>query len=396
MLKRDLKLFFRSLLSSCGLLILLVSVCALVCVIITRSADEAYTPVKVAIVDNEDSVLSRILIHSIGQTEQISSILQTERMKEEAAVEALNRGECAAAVVLPEGFLDDILHLREAVGNIIISEKLAPQASVVISVARAGELLLCAGQYGIYCGEEILREHDASQEEFDRFHKTGNLSLIDEAAGANQKYFSEETVSYMSTTLNSDAYFALCWSVAVLFLCSLFFMPLFLSDCTHSLLSRLYPLGIGNAAFIRCKVILLWIFRAVILAFAAIFLISNGVMAWGGCTAVCILAGTLYITLIGVCLTLCFGNPVTAYIVFAASGLFMCGGIMPRQLLPDIVAKIGDCTPFGAAKAILMPAFGGMPDMMELILALVYAGIAAAMIMLRLERIRAGKGDMQI
>ncbi len=396
MLKRDLKLFFRSLLSSCGLLIILILVCTLICTVIVQSVGEAYTPVKVAIVDNEDSVLSRILVRAVAQTEQISEIMQTERMKEADAKDALKNGECAAIVVLPEGFLEDIIHLREAGGDIVVSEKLASHVAIVISAARAGEVLLAAGQYGIYCGEEILLQYNASYEDFERFYQTGNLSLLEEAAGANQKYFSEETVSYMSTGLKSESYFALCWTVAVLFLCSLFFVPLFLSDCTHSLLSRLYTLGVGNIAFIRCKISLLWAFRLILLALAAILLMPHAITVWGGYALPCILFGTLYITLIGACLTMCFGNGITANIVFAVSGIFLCGGIVPRQLLPDVVTTIGNYTPFGAAGAILSPVFGGAPGVLALVLAIVYAGVAVAMIILHLNGIRAGKGEAQI
>ena len=396
MLKRDLKLFFRSLLSSCGLLVLLVLVCALISALIVHSVGEAYTPIKVAIVDNEDSVLSRILVRAVGKTEQISSLMQTESMDAEEAAQALENGACAAIVILPEEFLDDIMGLRQATGEIVISERLSSQTAVVTSVARAGELLLAAGQYGIYCGEELLREYDASYEDFDRFYKTGNLTLIEEAAGANGKYFSEETVSYMSTGLKSEAYFALCWIVAVLFLCSLFFVPLFLSDCTHSLLSRLYTLGIGNTAFIRCKIILLWLFRAILLALAAVVLTAQAIMVWGVYTVLCIILGTLYITLIGACLTMCFGNAMTANIVFAVAGLFLCGGIVPRQLLPRVLTTVGDFTPFGVAKAILSPAFGGEVNMLALVLTLVYAGIAVAMIIFHLNGTRAGKEEMQV
>ena len=91
MFRRDLKRFLRCLIPSllllCGSLLLGAGAVRL----LVREGN-LYRPVKIAVVDEEDSVTSRILIRSVRNLDAFSSVLEAETMTEEEADEAFGRG----------------------------------------------------------------------------------------------------------------------------------------------------------------------------------------------------------------------------------------------------------------------------------------------------------------
>ncbi len=392
MYRRDLNLFLQCLRSAFVLLILLVTLCALAAGAIVRHVGEAYTPVHVAIVDNEDSVFSRILVRAVGKMEYISGLLLTERMREADAREALREGRCAAVIILPDGFTEDITHGRQTQGTIILSPAVQSQATLVASVARFGERMLMAGQYGVFCGERLLGAYRMPASAYDRYYAAANGVLLGEATGDTGRYFRVETVEYLDTAMTSEGYFALWWAVTVLFLCSLFFIPLFTADCTRPMLSRLAALGVRNVAFLRWKFLFAFLLRLFLLAVGVFLLCRLGIADMRAQDVGILAAVAAYITVIGASLTLCFGNAVTANIMFSVAGLFLCGGLVPRQLLPAWLVRLGEMTPFGAAGNLLAPVFGGRWDPIGICTAFLWCVGALLLMGVYLNRVRTGKG----
>ena len=73
-------------------------------------------------------------------------------------------------------------------------------------------------------------------------------------------------------------------------------------------------------------------------------------------------------------------------------GLLLCGGLIPRQLLPDALLRLGTLTPFGAVQNLLLPIFGGEMDVFSLLAAAIYTALLLWLVKRRLLRIRIG-GD---
>ncbi len=371
---------------------ILVTLCGLAAGAIVRHVGEAYTPLHVAIVDNEDSVFSRILVRTVGKMDYIAGLLQTERMREEEAEEALKAGECAAVILLPDGFTEDITHGRTAQGEIVLSPAMQSGATLVSSVARFGERMLLAGQYGVFCGERLLGVHGMPASAYEAYYTASNAALIGEATSAAGRYFKEETVDYLDTAMSGEAYFALIWTLTLLFLSSLFFLPLFLTDCTKPMLCRLSALGVGNFGFMRTKLFLAFLLRLILLTALFALLLPMGITVMGAGSFFALLAAAAYLAVIGAALSMSMGNGVTSNVIFAVVGLFLCGGLVPRQLLPAYLTEIGALTPFGAAADLLAPAFGGTVSTFGICAACVWLIGAVLLINRHLTRTRLGKG----
>ena len=72
-------------------------------------------------------------------------------------------------------------------------------------------------------------------------------------------------------------------------------------------------------------------------------------------------------------------------------GLFLCGGLVPRQMLGRWLLLVGDLTPLGAARGLLAPLLGGSLSGTVLISALAWLVVCPGIVLLRLRAERGGR-----
>ncbi|MBQ8552179.1 MAG: ABC transporter permease [Clostridia bacterium] len=381
MFKRDLKLFLKCLVSAAVLLLMLAAIFIGAAGALIAASEPSDELLRVAVVDNEDSVLSRILINTITNTDYLSQLITAVKTDEESAMRALENGNCAAVFILPEGFIDDIYRGVETHGRVYLSSGLSAQSQIVESAVRFGERLLASGQLGVFSGERILRERGITGEEYSSYVTKANTRLLAEALAANDRYFILETLSYDGTGMTSESYYLLCWLLMLLFMLSLFFVPLFRQDCTQSMLARLRSCGVGGLRFMGGKLTLMLMLRVLIIL-AAVTALSFGFNQT--LNTVMLIPSSLlcaaYITLLCACLVMCFGDGITVTVIISIGGMFLCGGLVPRQLLPDTLLMFGEFTPLGAAKALLSPIFGAAWSPIGMVCAVGYSLIAILLI----------------
>lgn len=391
MLRRDFSLFIKCLMSALGLLAVLISVSVLAASAVIHAAKSAYTPASVAVVDDDDSALSRIIISAVGEMDAVAGLLEVETMDYSSAMDALDSGDCAAAIVLPDGFVDDFMSGRETVGTIYISPSAGAQADIIEAVTGFGERLLLAGQNAVLAGDRLMISHRLGTDARASYLKKADLILVGGALNASERYFTVETLDYSGTGMTLTAHFSLCFMLMLLFMLSLFFIPLTSRDATRPMLSRLRACGIGNVRFMAWKLALLLLLRTVLLtAFVLLFGSSVGIVK-NIASAASLLVTCAYVTLIGTALTMCVGDPITGNAISALGGMLLCGGIVPRALLPTAVTFIGGLTPYGAARSLAAPMFGTVPSVAELIFAVIYAFLAAVLINIKLNTIISGR-----
>ncbi len=351
-------------------------------------ADSSDKLITVAVVDNEDSVLSRILINAIMNTDYLSRLLIAEKTDEENAMRMLADKEAAAVFILPDGFLDDIYSGRESYGKVYLSSALSAQADIVRSAIHFGEKLLISGQNGVFAAANVLQEHRITGDSYSTYMTRVNTRILAEALAANDRYFTVETID-CGTATTTDGHYILCWTVFFLIMISLFFVPLFLTDRTHALLARLTALGVTNVQFMATKLFLMFAVRLIII----FSLVPFGVVqATTPGQIICILLCAAFLTLISACLSMCVRDPISAVFVTATSGIFLSGGLIPPRLLPGIFVRLASFTPYGAAKALLAPAFHEPLDRAGIICALLYAAFAVLLISRNLKAVRIGGG----
>lgn len=384
MFRRDLKLFFKCLTSAILSFAVLVAICIAAVVAIIYGSDNTSPLPKVVVVDNENSTLSNMIFSLASNMDMVLEIMEPEFMSEEEAMIELENGRCSAVVILDDGFTKDIMHGAEGQGKIIIPSALSAQAESVCEIVKFAEVLLMAGQYGVFCGEEMIDEADLWSE-YPDYTYDSNIRLFGEAVAGSADYFVIEEMDFSGSGMPTFPYYAMCWTIFLLFLVALFFGALFNDDLNRGMLTRLYSYGVGHISFMCGKLVTTFAFR-LILAFAALLAVDLSELyniSWAAVPL--LLVGVAYVTVIAAALTICFGDSITSHVLLAVCGLLLCGGIVQRQLLPHFILRVGDFTPFGGAKALISPMFGAPIDVPAVIVALLYSVIAIVAISAKLR-----------
>jgi len=391
MLQRDFKLTVKCLVSATIWILLLSCICTFVAGILIQSSGDAYKKAKVIVADREDTLISRILIHTVSELEAISEVLEVESMDYEDAMHEFTEGNCAAVVELPEGYLQAITSGKEAKGRIYLSSAIASHAEIIQSIAAFGEQILVAGQYGVFSGELLLRDIQAKHDIRQKFLTKSNTELLNEAMKSCERYFQVEVLDYHNTSMSTVLFYYVCWICFILYMASLFFVSLTKTDCTRSMLCRLKTCGVGFVRFISSKVLCLSVFRFLLLILSLLILknqLEAEITIW---TVICSIEAVVFITVTGMCITMCTEDSLTGNILFAVGGLLFCGGLVPRQLLPELVVLIGEYSPFGIAKSLLAQIAQGSMDWSILLPAFLYSIVSVVLIIRKINRTMAGR-----
>ena len=392
MLKRDIRLFVRSLISAAVLTAVFAAVCAAAAFSARAGAERLVAPVQTAVVDGEDSLLSRLVVSAVRQMDYVTGAMEVTSCTMEEAMEGLETGKFAAVVVLPEGTMDGIMTGRETKGTIYLSSAAAAHTDLVTQTAAFGEVMLAAGQYGVFSGEELIWEHGLDEWVYQEFLARCNALLLTEAMGAGSAYFEFRVTDYADTSLSTAAYYLVVWLAFLILLIPMLFSGLYTEDLRKPILCRLRGLGITDGAFLLGKFLLPALFLCgVLIASVGAAGRFVGLELTVG-TALCALLGVLTAALWGggLMMVLKHGVPVTAAV--SAAGLLLCGGLIPRQALPEMLRVIGSLTPVGAVQSLFLPLFGGKPGWLSLLAAAVCAVGMPALAAWRIRSIRIG-GD---
>lgn len=376
MLKRDGRLFLRGLIPALLLAMLLIACCAAALVSAVNGAKQENVPLKVALTDNEDSVLSRISVSMVTGQDYVSSLMSIEQCDEKTALDGIKNGKYAAAVILPGGYMDSIMHGNDCKGKIYISDALKGEGEVIRAIADFGSRLVTAGQCGVFSGEYLVNSSPALSAYYTNYIEDSNTGLINFAVGAYDSVFTFEVLEYSNTGVSLTYYYLACWIVLVLFVCGLFFPDLYTTDCKGSIYARLRTCRISRFDFLAGKILYPFIFRVCILIPAALLLSSKAFLV--------LVIAAFFVTLMtsGISVALSKkGGWTVAILGITAACIFMAGGCLPRAMLPEVLSKIAAFTPFGVIQSIVIYALGGSFSKVQAVLCVAYA-VAAIVVCL--------------
>ena len=394
MIKRDFHLFLRCLLAASVLTAVFAAVSIGAAVVGMRGAGEVYTPINVAVVDGENSILSRMLIRAVAGTEYISKLLAIDRCDAQKAYRGLADGEFVAVIELPENFVNDILVGAQKRGTITLSSAAAVHGEIVESVAAFGELLLAAGQYAVFSGERVMARYEMDAAFRESFLQEANTQLLAQAMTADSRYFVVTVTDYADTGLSLAAHYAVSWLAAVLMMSAVMFERLYTADRSRGMLLRLRAMGVSDGTFMAWKIILPFLFFAAVLMVALPMLSRWLPLEWSWAALVCLALGLMIIAVTSAAVMMCAERGVPILLVSALVGLFLCGGLVPRQMMGRWLLFVGDLMPLGVSRGFFAPLFGGDLSYVTVVAALFWLIVCPIAIVLRLARVRQ-KGGAQ-
>ena len=372
MLKRDLRLFVRCLMAALVFALFLGGIAyGAVAAVNANGTGQTQIP-EIAVVDKENSMLSRMLIGFIENSEFAAPLFRVTKAKEKDAMRRFAEGSCSAVIVLPENFIEDISYGREAGGRVYLSETVNAYASVVASAARFGEKMLAAGQYGVFSGEHLLRDYGRTNEEHEQYLMAVNAKLLNEVLESNTNYYEVVLTDYDNTSLDVVSYYLTAWFAFVLSLGGLFFHKLYKTDRNASVYARLAAYGVSAGMFSAGKIVFPFVFQLCLSA--VVLLLAGGyckiTLTIGGVGA--ILLALLLVSLLSFAFAISMKNEVILTTAAAFVGLLLCGGIIPRPTLPAFCRIIGDVLPLGIVRSLLSAMFGAGVDIRTVLVAVGY------------------------
>ncbi len=253
MLRRDLRLFGRGVIPALVLTLILALGSALSAYAIVRSEESGQEPIRFALVDLEDSLLSRVAVHVVMQLPGIQVSLDVDKTDEKTARDGVANGEYVGALILPDGFTDKVLHLQDFSIVLLLSEKAAQASDLVAEIAKLGQTLITTGQYAILAGENEMIAAKVSDADYNRYNDRMNDVLLEHATSLETICTKIETVPYAGTGLSALSWYALLWMTLLLALTGLFFTTLYTADLKKPVLMRLYASGIRPVSFAAGK-----------------------------------------------------------------------------------------------------------------------------------------------
>ena len=395
MLKRDLRLFVRCLVAALVFALFLGIVAYSAVAAVNKGGTGQTQLPEIVVVDKENSMLSRMLIGFVENSEFAAPLFKVTKAKEKEAMRRFAEGTCSAVIVLPENFIEDISYGREAGGQIYLSEAVSSYANVVASAARFGEKMLAAGQYGVFSGERLLRDYGRTDEEHEQYLMAVNSKLLSEVLESNANYYEIIMTDYDSTSLDVVSYYLTAWFAFGLMLGGLFFCKLYKTDLNASMYARLVAYGVNAGQFSAGKIVFPLVFQ-ICLSAVVLGLVKERFDVKLTAGSLCALLQALLLTVfLSFAFAVCMKNEVILTTSVAFVGLLLCGGVIPRPNLPAFCKMAGDVSPLGVVRVLVASCFGGRVEISTVLIALGYLFGFVLMIDRGLNRLQTGKGKAE-
>lgn len=375
LVRKDGKVLARSLPSMLLLLVLLCVGCVSLCLTTIESVRKTAEKLTVGVVDLDGTMASKLAIGMVTGNEEIGALFAVKDFASpDQAYDAIVRGETVAAIVFEEGYLSKIGRGESSAVSVVLSREMEMHTQMIRNFADTGEILIKTGQYGADAAWKPI--HDAYTDDFSAVVKFNffstkyaveMLALTGEAA--------EQTVlPYSDTAASVENHYILYYTVLLLTLLDMLFFDFVRRDNSRTLLCRLKSAGVGSGHILLAKVPFLLIAKAVLLVLvltAVSFFIPVTVTPPTLLGAMCALVFSGFVG-VGLCLLLQRSNVGPCILcALAFAGLFLCGGLVPYDMLPETVTFWGKFTHMGTAASMLSPMLGGTVTAMHYITAAV-------------------------
>lgn len=198
-LKNDIKLFFRDwkavvLVIAMPFLFICLFVYALSPYLNKSSLME---PFAVALVDNEDTVQTRVLTKQLDEIQVFREVL---RVDEAEAKELIRQNRVGAAVIIPAGFSDSVLSGENKPVTVIGNRAMPLQSFVVKNLIQSAANLVSAGQSAINTIYHYNEKAGLKGKELEKEFNDSTMKIFLEALSRNEIFSQLEASSNFDLT----------------------------------------------------------------------------------------------------------------------------------------------------------------------------------------------------
>ena len=342
-----------------------------------NSGDKAVNA-KIAIVLPEDDATLLPAFQIVAKMGSISSIASFVPTKEETAIQYLEEGKVAAAVIIPENFISDIINGKNTPARIIIPKNAGIESMLFCTTIDAGSRSVALAQTSVYAVADLYEKYGISDEDYEianEYLNNQNISFALRRAG-----FYNTIVTSSTGTSSSAGYYIASGFVFMLLLCSLSVIGAFSNNppaIMESLkINRISKGYIRISEFISVGLIFCLLFGGTTLIASLTFAKSIIHMNFIGflCLLLLIFSVISYIMLI---CSMTDSGLISTLLIFLTSVamLYACGRILPSVYLPQTVATVGEYLPVRHWCRLFESLSTGKTEMYSLLYT-IFSGIA--------------------
>jgi len=305
---------------------------------------EAVDPFVVIIVDEDDNLVSRTFYSALNQIDDHERLFSFIKMKQPAAMARLREDEdVVAVIVIPQGFVDDLLYGRNTPFSVTYNSAAPLRAGLVRQFVEALTEMFAAAQKTVYASLDYVREY-GSDEAYDAAFQQVNMRLLS-LAMERQRLVESQTVSVLGP-VNIFTHYGISAGVFVMLLGGLLLIDVLQKNGSQDLFLRLRQMGVGAWKVTGGILFALFLYYLAI-ALPVGLCLSLGTGLLGVYTlagiALTALAGAVIALAVAVWLSRSLWSNVFL-LLYSLLCLFLSGGILPSPYLPDGAQAAGRWT----------------------------------------------------
>lgn len=355
--------------------------------LLSRGVD--FHPVTLAVTGPEGDPTPKQLEQYMGEMADITQYCRITAMEQGQAMAALERGEAAAVLILPERFIYGVMEGSNPDLRLVVAGDRPLEALLLLWVGQSAADMLSAFQGGVYAVLDLYEQSPPAGLTRDQVVVDINLRYINLALNRTDLFRLQETSA--TRTLPVPLHYALALISFFALSAAPVFVPIYGGDWLR-FQRRLRSVGRGFAAGWLSGVIAGWLVLFLLLA-PALLLLGKGNPA-GLMGAALLMAGycSLFCSLCCLLFEGAAGCGSAAFLLSLLS-LGLAGGIVPPVLMPAALRRLSGLSPVGwlMAAAARPMGYGAAPFPWA---CLALSGAAMAALSLALYRRRADRQEV--
>lgn len=230
---------------------------------------------KVAIVNNDPTLETRLVIQQLTENDDFNKIMKTKQVDEEKAGKLLEENEIAAMIIIPKGFSHDATNGINTPVTVIGNEQQPLQAQMVKYVMDSAANYTSAAQSGINTVNDFMKKIDVAKSERSETVKRAIISYSLHVLGRNEIYSEiEQPVLFQESMVH---YYVGSFFVLLLMIWSFIGTMLVNKQIIQAVKQRLNSLGVTlfQTTAATCLSNFILVFLSGLLLAISIFYIGN-------------------------------------------------------------------------------------------------------------------------
>lgn len=304
---------------------------------------------NVGIVDNEDSLLSGMLIGHFQNNEEFMSLFTIQVDTEETLLKKFNDNELSAIIQIPQGFTDSLLHFENTPLKIILNSNYPLQNTVLENIMTAYSTYIKAVDVGIYSLYHTLESEGLDKTTLNDINESFSANMVLTALRRNNLFEHEVIETFPSTS--SSQYFIFAIMLLLIIFTATSGASILSDDIKNNVLSRYKVTGNHFMKFTFSKIIVIYLnmLTLVIPLLVLTHFINPNIelsffLTLIGFISLVIIFFTSFALTIGILFIKVDINLLMATMLTMVLGI-LGGNFIPIQIMPKVIQDLSAFTP---------------------------------------------------